>query len=212
MSTWAGLTSEEWAIEQARAVRWATCLVGDRERAEDLVSDALVRVGARVSRGADIQNPAGYLRTIVRNLIADQHRRPDTFQLELNEELDVGCECAAEAVDDIDGLLTRTVLFDALARLSEQQQRVLLCRMLGYSHPEIAELLALESEGASAALAFRARRSLVLALGDAIVATSADLAVPAPRRRSHSPSAPRRTPAGTPPSRDAGPLLCPSPA
>ncbi|WP_109509080.1 RNA polymerase sigma factor [Nocardioides speluncae] len=175
MATWAGLTADEWATEQASAVRWATRLVGHRERAEDLVSDALVRVGARVSRGADIQNPAGYLRTIVRNLIADHHRRPEPCQLELDEELDSGHPgCAAAAPDDIDGLLTRTVLLDALARLSEQQQRVLLCRMLGYSHPEIAELLDLDSEGASAALAFRARRSLVLALGDAVVATAAD--------------------------------------
>lgn len=52
--------------------------------------------------------------------------------------------------------------------------------MLGYSHPEIAELLALETEGASAALAFRARRSRVLALGEA---TAASYAEPATRRR-----------------------------
>lgn len=180
-TTWAGLTPDQWATEQASAVRWATRLVGNKHHAEDLVSDALVRVGARVRRGADIQNPPGYLRTIVRNLIADHHRRPmETFQLELNEELDAGCDCAAEAADDIDGLLTRQVLFDALARLSPQHQRVLLCRMLGYSHPEIAELLALETDGASAALAFRARRSLTLALGEA---TAALYAEPATRRR-----------------------------
>lgn len=163
---WGGLRPDQWATEQASAVRWATRLVGNRHHAEDLVSDALVRVGGRVRRGADIQNLPGYLRTTVRHLIADHHRRPlETFQLELDEELDVGYERSAEPADDIDRLLTRQVLFDALARLSPQHQRVLLCRMLGYSHPEIAELLGLETDGASAALAFRARRSLVLALG-----------------------------------------------
>jgi len=53
-------------------VRLAHVLLGDRGRAEELAQDAFVRIAPRL--GA-IENPAGYLRTVLVNLCRDDGRR-----------------------------------------------------------------------------------------------------------------------------------------
>jgi RNA polymerase sigma factor (sigma-70 family) len=54
------------------SVRLAHLLVGDRHRAEELAQDAFVRLAPHL---AAVQNPGGYLRTILVNLCRDHRRR-----------------------------------------------------------------------------------------------------------------------------------------
>ena len=54
------------------SVRLAHLLVGDRHRAEELAQDAFVRLAPHL---ATVQNPGGYLRTILVNLCRDHRRR-----------------------------------------------------------------------------------------------------------------------------------------
>lgn len=58
--------------EYAAAVRLARALGASSSAAEDLVQEAFVRLHERFS---DLENPAGYLRTVVVNLCRDWHRR-----------------------------------------------------------------------------------------------------------------------------------------
>lgn len=54
------------------SVRLAHLLVGDRHRAEELAQDAFVRLAPHL---ATVQNPGGYLRTVLVNLCRDHRRR-----------------------------------------------------------------------------------------------------------------------------------------
>lgn len=55
-------------------IRYAASLIGDRAEAEDLVQEAWLRFNA-VAASRWIEEPAGYLHRIVRNLILDGRRR-----------------------------------------------------------------------------------------------------------------------------------------
>lgn len=63
--------------EQPGLVRLAWLLVDDRAVAEELVQEAFVRLHRR---GGGIDNPGGYLRTIVVNLARGHHRRLQTVR------------------------------------------------------------------------------------------------------------------------------------
>jgi len=63
---------------RAALVDYATPIVGDRMRAEDVVQEAYIRfraAGASQSAGRGIVQPVGYLYRIVRNLALDWARR-----------------------------------------------------------------------------------------------------------------------------------------
>ena len=54
------------------SVRLAHLLTGDRARAEELAQDAFVRIAPKLG---ELDNPAGYLRTVLVNLCRDDGRR-----------------------------------------------------------------------------------------------------------------------------------------
>lgn len=56
-------------------VNYASAIVGDRARAEDVVQEAWLRFSERAQGGADIAQPANYLYAIVRNLALDWLKR-----------------------------------------------------------------------------------------------------------------------------------------
>lgn len=62
---------------RAALIDYATPLVGDRMRAEDVVQEAFLRFGPAVRAGGAraIEQPVGYLYRIVRNLALDWARR-----------------------------------------------------------------------------------------------------------------------------------------
>jgi RNA polymerase sigma-70 factor (sigma-E family) len=110
--------------EYPNMVRLAISLTGDPDIAEDVAQDAFARVQGRLS---SLENPGGYLRTVVVNLCRDRHRRrslerrhpppaPDGLSLQASE------------------------LVDTLMRLPFKQRAVLVLRYWGdWTEAEIAE-------------------------------------------------------------------------
>lgn len=56
-------------------IDYATPLVGDRGRAEDVVQEAFLRFAPTAQQGKVVEEPIRYLYRIVRNLAFDLHRR-----------------------------------------------------------------------------------------------------------------------------------------
>lgn len=63
--------------DYAASVRLARLLVGDGHRAEELAQEAFVRVAGRIDA---LDNPGGYLRTVLVNLCHDHGRRLRTVR------------------------------------------------------------------------------------------------------------------------------------
>ena len=64
-----------FVTKRAALVDYATPLVGDRSRAEDIVQEAFLRFAPAVQQGTIVEEPIRYLYRIVRNLAFDVHRR-----------------------------------------------------------------------------------------------------------------------------------------
>lgn len=61
--------------QRSALVDYATPIVGDRNRAEDLVQEAFVRLAPSMDGASTVEQPAAYLARIVRNLAFDWNRR-----------------------------------------------------------------------------------------------------------------------------------------
>jgi RNA polymerase sigma-70 factor (sigma-E family) len=110
-----------WASARQQSLfRTAYLITGDRQRAEDLVQDALVKVAARWSRLSS-QDPDAYARTILvrDNISWWRRRRREVLVATLP---DSGTHDAATAVD------RRVLMASALATLSDRQRSVLVLR------------------------------------------------------------------------------------
>jgi DNA-directed RNA polymerase specialized sigma24 family protein len=101
--------------EYQPAVRLALALGVPKEAAEDLAQEAFVRVRAR---WAGVDNPGGYLRTVLVNLCRDWHRRQGRERRHL---LTVG-----DRVPPVS--LGARELLDVLARLPYRWRAVLVLR------------------------------------------------------------------------------------
>ncbi len=126
-------------------VNYASTIVGDRTRAEDVVQEAYLRF-AEVAGRRLLDEPLGYLYRIVRNLALDGRRR------QAHESRYVS---AADEVDVIETVENRPspeveaadraelqAMLEALAELPERTRRALeLHHFEGYKLREIAERL-----------------------------------------------------------------------
>lgn len=61
--------------QRSALVEYATPIVGDRNRAEDLVQEAFIRFAPSIQGATTVEQPAAYLARIVRNLAYDWNRR-----------------------------------------------------------------------------------------------------------------------------------------
>lgn len=119
------------AAAQGRLLRAAFLLTGDRQRAEDLVQEALVKVALRWSRLRE-GHPTAYARKIlVRDHASWWRRRRDYLVPEWPEG-------ATHDADPVESLVVRR----ALARLTPRQRAVVVLRHLeDLSERETAEAL-----------------------------------------------------------------------
>ena len=126
-------------VRERRASLYATAyhLTGDRHAAEDLLQSALFSTYRAWDRISDKAAVGGYLRRTMTNLHISAWRRRKLSEYP-TEEL-------PETVGDTDemgGTELRAVLWQALARLPEQQRTMLVLRYYeGFSDTEISEVM-----------------------------------------------------------------------
>lgn len=141
--------------------KYAWRLCGDKQTAEDLVQDSLLRAWRSFAR---LQNPAaalGWMKTIVRRENARRFERIQPRESAMPTE-----ELPAPAAQDYDTSTEAFVLRRALRALPDEYREPLILQVLhGYSQQEIAARLGLSSAGAGTRL-FRARQKLREALGE----------------------------------------------
>ncbi|WUN35889.1 SigE family RNA polymerase sigma factor [Kitasatospora sp. NBC_00315] len=144
-------------VRERRASLYATAyhLTGDRYEAEDLLQSALFSTYRAWGRITDKAAVGGYLRRTMTNLHISAWRRR-----KLNE---YPTEELPEAVGDTDamgGTELRAVLWQALAKLPENQRTMLVLRYYeGKTDPEIADVLGI-SVGTVKSSIWRALRRL----------------------------------------------------
>lgn len=126
-------------VRERRASLYATAyhLTGDRFEAEDLLQSALLSTFRAWHRITDKAAVGGYLRRTMTNLHISAWRRR-----KLNEYPTGDLPEAVGEQDTMRGTELRTVLWQALARLPEQQRTMLVLRYYeGRTDPEIADTL-----------------------------------------------------------------------
>ncbi|MEI2808787.1 MAG: SigE family RNA polymerase sigma factor [Nocardioides sp.] len=117
---------EEWAHARSRALaRSAFLLTGDRQLAEDLVQETLIRVADRWRQVRRSGAPDAYAQRVMHNLSIDWWRRRRVRPAEVAES---GPLLTSAHRGDEDLVGTRLVLGEALARLTARQRAVLSLR------------------------------------------------------------------------------------
>ncbi|SOD62034.1 RNA polymerase sigma-70 factor, sigma-E family [Streptomyces zhaozhouensis] len=126
-------------VRERRASLYATAyhLTGDRHEAEDLLQSALLSTYRAWDRISDKAAVGGYLRRTMTNLHISAWRRR-----KLNEYPTEELPEAPGDQEPMRGTELRTVLWQALAKLPEQQRTMLVLRYYeGQTDPEIADTL-----------------------------------------------------------------------
>src|SRR5262245_20800078 len=144
-------------VQERRASLYATAyhLTGDRYEAEDLLQSALFSTYRAWDRITDKAAVGGYLRRTMTNLHISAWRRRKVNEYP-TEELP---ETAGDT-DAMGGTELRTVLWQALAKLPENQRTMLVLRYYeGRTDPEIADILGI-SVGTVKSSIWRALRRL----------------------------------------------------
>lgn len=129
---------------RAQLRRVAYKILGDWERAEDVVQDAYIKITEPSLNAQTVKQPLAYLFQIVRNLAIDQYRRT-TFETELfgteEEGLLVPVAAGAPETNAINRQYLEFIV-KALSQLPERTKRVFeLYRIEGYTHRMIADEL-----------------------------------------------------------------------
>ncbi|MGL5809537.1 MAG: sigma-70 family RNA polymerase sigma factor [Nocardioides sp.] len=119
-----------YADHGAALLAYATRLTGDRQAAEDIVQEALVRAWRRrPDRESEAGSLRGWLFTVTRNLAFDRGRARKARPVEVAmPEHDTARLAAA---DETDRVVTSVVVHDALAALSPAHREVLELVYLG---------------------------------------------------------------------------------
>ena len=141
--------------------RLALCITRNREEAEDIVQDTMLRVWNRREEWNVWETGEGFCLTICRNLAIDRSQKMDARHVELTPEVtelpDMAAPDKLMERDERLGLLHRLI-----AELPEKQRTILQLRDVeGKSYKEIAEILQLTEEVVKVNL-FRARQRIKL--------------------------------------------------
>lgn len=141
--------------------RLALCITHNREEAEDIVQDTMLRVWNRREEWNVWETVEGFCLTICRNLAIDRSQKMDARHVELTPEVtelpDLAAPDKLMEWDERLGLLHRLI-----AELPEKQRTILQLRDVeGKSYKEIAGILQLTEEVVKVNL-FRARQRIKL--------------------------------------------------
>ena len=137
---------------QGRLLNYVTRMIGDRERAEDLVQEAFIRVHRHLHRFDRTRNFSTWLYTIASNLAKNELRNRSRSPLVLYQTLaprdgaDDGRaldfeDLRARPDDEFAGRALRELIARTVDRLGEHHREVFVLRELeGHSYEEIAEI------------------------------------------------------------------------
>jgi RNA polymerase sigma-70 factor (ECF subfamily) len=134
-------------------------LLGDRELAEDCVSETFSRLLKAVQEGrGPTENIQAYLYKVAHNWVNDHYRSLRTAAVPINVEYQAGAD--QSPVQEHTRLQEQEQLRAALFSLPAEQRRVIELRFLEeWSHNEVAQALG-KSPEATRALQYRALSSL----------------------------------------------------
>jgi RNA polymerase sigma-70 factor (sigma-E family) len=113
--------------ELSGLIGFAAALAGDKYLAEDILSDALVKVAVQWRRISVTDNPAAYVRRMVVTTYLADRRKVRRRRTEPTSDVSVLDQTAA---DQTDAVLARQEIVDLLARLPPQQKAVIVLRYL----------------------------------------------------------------------------------
>ena len=127
-----------WVAAKGPAMeRYAFVLTGDRQRAEDLVQNTLLRVYRQWGRLSEMEHPDAYVRRMVTNQYLDWRRRRQNTESPDPMENDDGA-----APDLAIGVVDRDELARALQGITPHQRTVLVLRHVeGLDDDAIATVL-----------------------------------------------------------------------
>ena len=115
--------TQVYAEHHAEALRLAYLLCGDRDRAEDTVADAFVKVYRQMQRN-DIREPRAYVRRAVVNQINSGFRRLAIERREAAKQS--GDERGRRGADD--EIVDHDEMFSALRSLPQRQRTAIVLR------------------------------------------------------------------------------------
>jgi len=145
-----------------RVFAYAFHVLGNREDAEEVCSEAFLRAFERAATYRAECPFRGWLFGITRNLCLDRRRQPRLMLLDIDES-----ERIAGHSDDSDRIAARVDITRALAALQPEHRLVLtLCDVEQWDASEAAEMLD-KSVAATKSLLYRARRALRERLAEA---------------------------------------------
>jgi RNA polymerase sigma-70 factor (sigma-E family) len=161
------VTFEEFVrAEMAGLARFSGALAGDRFLAEDILSDALVKVARRWRRIGSLDDPAAYVRRVVVTTYLDDRRRVQRRRTDPAGDItDLG-GLARPVRDVADDVVDRAEVARLLAALPPQQKAAVVLRyLLDETDEKIAAALGC-SPGTVRSHLSRARATLRLAAAD----------------------------------------------
>jgi len=149
--------------EMGALARFAGALTGDRYLAEDMLSDALVKVARRWRRISSLDDPAAYVRRVIVTTYLDDRRKAQRRQTTPSGDIEV---LDRPAPDVAQAVVDRVEVARLLSGLPAQQKAAVVLRyLMDETDEQIAEALGC-STGTVRSHLSRARSALRLAAAD----------------------------------------------
>jgi RNA polymerase sigma-70 factor (sigma-E family) len=152
--------------EMSALARFSGALTGDRYLAEDVLSDALVKVARRWRRISALDDPAAYVRRVLVTTYLDDRRKAQRRRTAPTDDVAVLDRSADAVRDTADVVADRAEVARLLSALPAQQKAAVVLRyLMDESDEQIADALGC-STGTVRSHLSRARATLRLVAAD----------------------------------------------
>ena len=124
---------ELYRIFSARIFNYARAITRNKEMAEDVTHDVILRIYSQASRLAKMDNPIAYIMTAARNESFDHIKRGSRITATLED---------ISEIDDTSATYDRLFIEDAFSRLpSNQRETVYLHHVCGFTYKEVSKIM-----------------------------------------------------------------------
>lgn len=132
----------------------------NREDAEDIVQDTLIRVWRKLQSSTDIGNIEAFSLTTCRNLSLDHKALKEQQNVSFDEELHDQADTSSSPHERMESDERATLLHRLINRLPEKQRTALQLRDIdGHTYKEIAEVMQISESDVKVNI-FRARKAI----------------------------------------------------